>query len=235
MNQRLATPRLPEFGATSLSKGPDLALSSGLPVAPMDSLPLLIRIARQDLSAVGPCLAAHSRLVWALAIRMTPTRADAEDAVQEIFAEVWRNAGRFDPARGSEQAFIATIARRRLIDRLRAGRREREQRSFEVAVDKLPTLQSDLETCVEARRASEVLAQLPAERRQVLRLSLVEGMSHAQIAEALSMPLGTVKSHARRGLDQVRKALRDDKDKNGSKEIQSGSEIETATRPEVNP
>ena len=81
---------------------------------------LLDRIGAHDASAVSECIDAYGGLVWSLARRFTRTREDAEDAVREIFLALWRGAKRFDPASGSEQTFIATIARRRLIDRSRA-------------------------------------------------------------------------------------------------------------------
>ena len=84
----------------------------------------LQRIAAGDGASVQECLDRYGGLVWSIARRLAPTAQDAEDAVQEIFLDVWRNAGRFDPEIGSEATFIATIARRRLLDqRRRASRR----------------------------------------------------------------------------------------------------------------
>ena len=80
---------------------------------------ILARVASGDANAVRECIDEFGGLVWAIARRMARTRADAEDAVQEIFIDVWKSAGRFDPAQGSEKVFVSTIARRRLIDRLR--------------------------------------------------------------------------------------------------------------------
>ena len=85
---------------------------------------LLQRIAKGDASAVQECMETYGNLVWSLARRYSESAADAEDATQEIFLDIWKSAGRFDPERGKETTFIATIARRRLIDRVRAaGRR----------------------------------------------------------------------------------------------------------------
>src|SRR5512133_2795665 len=83
---------------------------------------ILDRVARGDQKAVRQCIDEFGGLVWAIARRMTRSRADAEDAVQEIFIDVWRSAARFDAAQGSEKVFVTTIARRRLIDRIRRGR-----------------------------------------------------------------------------------------------------------------
>ena len=77
---------------------------------------LLQRIATGDEAAVDNCVDRYSNLIWSLALRMLPTAADAEDAVQEIFVEVWKNADRFDPEVGAEKTYILMLARRRLID-----------------------------------------------------------------------------------------------------------------------
>jgi RNA polymerase sigma-70 factor (ECF subfamily) len=147
-------------------------------------------------------------LVWAIARRMTRTRADAEDAVQEIFVDIWRSAGRYDPRQGSEKVFVATIARRRLIDRIRRGKLD-HLRDPEEALEDLRWAHSgdDGEIAVEAEHAARVVARLRPEQRKVLRMGLLEGMTHSEIARATGMPLGTVKTLMRRGLIQVREWL----------------------------
>jgi RNA polymerase sigma-70 factor (ECF subfamily) len=152
---------------------------------------VLDRIARGDQQAVRECIDEFGGLVWAIARRMTRSRADAEDAVQEIFVDVWRSAARFDAAQGSEKVFIATIARRRLIDRIRRSKMNSMMDSDEV-----------LEDLRFAEPGTE--AQLRPDQRKVLRMGLLEGMTHSEIAKATGMPLGTVKTQMRRGLIQVR-------------------------------
>src|SRR5580700_12012752 len=83
------------------------------------STSVLQRIASGDSAAVRDCIEQYGALVWSLARRLTRTPSDAEDATQEIFLDIWRSAGRFDAKQGSDRVFIAMIARRRLIDRLR--------------------------------------------------------------------------------------------------------------------
>lgn len=165
--------------------------------------PLLGRVAAGDAVAIRECLARYGNLVWSIARRFEP--ADAEDAVQEIFLDLWKSAGRFDPAVASETAFVAVIARRRLIDRRRARMRR------PAAVDHVPESIADPgtapDTCAEATQAARALDQLRPEQRQVLVLSTVGGLSHGEIAERTGMPLGTVKAHARRGLLSIRAAL----------------------------
>lgn len=147
----------------------------------------------------------YGALVWSVVRRAAPG-ATGEDLVQEIFIDLWRSAAAFDPARGSEAAFVRTIAQRRTIDRnRRQGRGAPEALPEDVP---MPELEADpLETREEAERAMEALAALPPDRRRVLELVLVSGLSHRDVAESIDMPLGTVKSHARRGLERLRALL----------------------------
>lgn len=169
---------------------------------------ILERIAADDPKAVQDCLNRYSGLVWSLARKMIRNREEAEDAVQEIFIEIWKNAERFDSAQASETTFIAMIARRRLIDRLRKFKRQPHIDSFEdIVVEPANNANEFMQISVEANQAAEVFTELKPEQRQILQLSIVEGYSHSEIADALSLPLGTVKTHARRGLIEVRKSI----------------------------
>jgi RNA polymerase sigma-70 factor (ECF subfamily) len=133
---------------------------------------------------------------------------EAEDAVQEIFVDIWKNAARFDPEQASETTFIAMIARRRLIDRIRYSQRRISADSIDDVLAE-PVDRSDkvMQTSVEAREAAKALDALRPEQRQVLQLSIIHGLSHQEIADATGMPLGTVKTHARRGILQAREHL----------------------------
>ena len=169
---------------------------------------LLTRVARGDAHALRECIDEFGGLVWSIARRLTRNRADAEDAVQEIFTDLWRSASRFDAAQGSEKVFVATIARRRLIDRLRrAGHRPPTQSTEDAEISGWADPGTHAETCVEAQQAARAVMQLRPEQQRVLELGLLRGMSHAEISEALSMPLGTVKTLMRRGLIQVREIM----------------------------
>ncbi len=169
---------------------------------------ILQRIAAGDQPAVQECLKSYGGLVWSLARRMLRNQDDAEDAVQEIFLDVWKNAGRFDPAQASETTFVAMIARRRLIDKIRHTQRRISADSIDDVLAE-PSTRDDkvMQTNVEAREAAKALDQLRPEQRQVLQLSIVHGLSHQEIADSMGMPLGTVKTHARRGIIQVREIL----------------------------
>lgn len=171
--------------------------------------PLLQRIASGDKAAVQQCIERYTGLVWSLTRRMSLNTADAEDAVQEIFVEIWRNAYRFDPAVASETTFIAMIARRRLIDRKRRAARQKDRAALDEgsAGGVTPTQSVASELGEEAANAARVLQELSSEQQRVLRLSLIQGLSHEKIATATGMPLGTVKTHARRGLLRIRQML----------------------------
>jgi RNA polymerase sigma-70 factor (ECF subfamily) len=169
---------------------------------------VLQRIASGEAAAVGECIAEYGALVWSLARRLSRTPADAEDATQEIFLDIWRSAGRFDAAQGSDKVFIAMIARRRLIDRLR-------KTTSEPAMDPVEVLETvtwsdpgtSSETSLEAEQAARALQELRPEQREVLELGLLHGLTQSEIAARLGMPLGTVKSFMRRGLIRVREYL----------------------------
>ena len=169
---------------------------------------ILQRIALGDKTAVQDCLKAYGGLVWSLARRMSPNTDDAEDAVQEIFIDIWKNAERFDASQSSETTFIAMIARRRLIDRLRHSNRRISPDSLEeLTVEPVNQSDESLQTSIEAKEAAKALETLRPEQRQVLQLSIIQGLSHQEISNATGIPLGTVKTHARRGLLQVREFL----------------------------
>ena len=172
---------------------------------------VLHRIADGDKSAVQECLKLYGGLVWALARRMSPNADDAEDAVQEIFIDIWKNAERFDESQASETTFIAMIARRRLIDRLRKVNRQPAIDSLDdVLIEPASDSAQQMQTGVEAREAAEAMKQLRPEQRQVLSLSIFQGLSHQEISNLTGMPIGTVKTHARRGLIEIREILRMD-------------------------
>jgi len=168
----------------------------------------LERIAAGDAAAVNECLDRYSALVWSLARRFLSNYADAEDAVQEIFVEVWRTAERYDPDVSSEATFICTIARRRLIDRLR--RRQRQPDLEPIAETHAVTDRAqppDLETREEAERIRRVMRQLRPEERRILELATQESLTQREIAQRTLLPLGTVKTHTRRGLKRLRELL----------------------------
>lgn len=169
---------------------------------------ILERVAAGEASAIEECLAQYSALVWSLTRRFSMNPTDAEDAVQEIFVEIWRKAAQFDPSMSAESTYITMIARRRLIDRYRKTRRALSttplQSSPEVAEAVAP---DQVEFQEQVSLAREQMSRLRPEERKILELSFDHGMSQSEIAQATNLPLGTVKTHARRGLIRLRDLL----------------------------
>jgi len=169
---------------------------------------LLPRIASGDMAAVNEFLGRYTAQVWGQARRFFRNAQDAEDAVQDIFLDIWRNAARFDAQKGTEVAFVATIARRRLVDRVRRATNRPTAESLEdlsVLAAEASTPPADLDD--ELLRARAAMEKLRPEQRQVLELALGHGQSHHEISATIGIPLGTVKSHARRGLLRLREML----------------------------
>lgn len=174
-----------------------------------ESPTILQRIAVGEQAAVEDCLHQYSGLIWSMAKRWLPNSADAEDACQEIFVEIWRKADSFDSAKSGEVTFITMIARRRLIDRVRRRSVGVDTLSISAIEFEIPddvTVEPS-ELADEASKALACVKKLSAEQQQVIQLSVHHGLSHRIIAERLAMPLGTVKSFTRRALLQLRDCM----------------------------
>ncbi len=136
------------------------------------------------------------------------TSADAEDAVQEIFLDLWRYAKRFDPKVGSEKVFVSVLARRRLIDRARhMQRRLAVERPLEAGHISQLSSSFAIESDVEIAEARRILEQLPLPHQEAISLSLMDGLSHSEIASRLGWPLGTVKTVIRRGILRLKELM----------------------------
>lgn len=173
-----------------------------------DQDPLLARVAAGDQDAVRACLDQFGNLVWSLARRFTESQAEAEDAVQEIFIDLWSSAARYDSNKASETTFVAMLARRRLIDRIRKSKRQPSMEELSAAADFQQTdPDPDIALQEDAARARRLIRTLKPEQQRVIKLAVYEGHTHQSIADALQIPLGTVKTHLRRGLLKVREAM----------------------------
>jgi RNA polymerase sigma-70 factor (ECF subfamily) len=171
---------------------------------------VLQRIAAGDSSAVEDCLDRYGDLVWSIARRFFANAADAEDMVQEIFVAIWRNAPRYAPERSSESTFISMLARRKLIDRLRRRSASLETTPLGDASAVIPQdVEPDpLELADDFQKAADCFKRLESSQRLVLESSIHRGLSYSRIAESLGVPLGTVKSQARRGILALRDCFR---------------------------
>jgi RNA polymerase sigma-70 factor (ECF subfamily) len=147
----------------------------------------------------------YSPVVYSVALRVLADTGAAEDVLQEVFLQLWRNPAAFDSNRGSLGAWLAVIARNRSIDALR--KRKPEANADEVVV----AVNLDIENETERRRVLErirgVVNALPAEQRSAVEMAFFEGLTHTEIAAKTGQPLGTIKTRIRSALLSLRKAL----------------------------
>lgn len=162
---------------------------------------LLSRLARGDKGALGPFFDLHAGLVTGMALRILRDLADAEDVVQEVFLQAWRQADRYDPERGTPEAWLVTMTRTRALDRLRrrAARREESESALPIG-----TLLPKDETAFSVREALETLS---ADQRRAIELAYYGGLTQSEIAAALGEPLGTIKTRMRTGMIRLRELL----------------------------
>ena len=170
---------------------------------------LLAEVATGDSKAFEELTKKYGNLIWSIARRYLSNQAEAEDAVQEIFLALWQSASRFDANKGSEITFIATIARRRLIDGLRKNNKHKILQSIDDAINNDVFKQkSNLETNAELSLAIGILETLEKKDQELLSLSIYQGYSHVEIAKLLNLPLGTVKTKIRRNLIKIREKIK---------------------------
>lgn len=173
----------------------------------VDVIHLLPRVAAGDELAVRECVDRYGPLIWALARRWSPDPRDVEDAVQEVFVDLWRSAGRYDTTRATEAGWVAMVTRRRLIDRMRRRQRAVELEPLPEDFEQADDREIDLDRQARVEQAHAVLQSLPINQRTMLELSLLHGRTHDEIARETGAPLGTVKSNIRRGLQRARDLL----------------------------
>jgi RNA polymerase sigma-70 factor (ECF subfamily) len=171
----------------------------------------LARVARGDQAAFAELYDRHSRLVFSLALRVLQDRADAEDVVQEVFAQVWSQARRYDATRGAVAAWLLVLTRSRAIDRLRAKRSRPEAAGEAAAAESVVdlSLAQDLEllSAEQVARLRRALEELTAAQRTALELAYYEGLTHVEVAARLAEPLGTVKTRIRQAVIRLRESL----------------------------
>jgi len=170
-----------------------------------DDSSLLALVQSGNEQAMASLFDRYSKLVYSVALRVLRDPAAAEDVLQEVFMQIWRNPGSFTAARGSLGGWLAIVARNRSIDTLRRKRPT-------VDVDDVP-LASSFNLADEAERdslmerARGVIHQLPSEQRKTLEMAFFDGLTHSEIAEMTGDPLGTVKTRIRSALLTLRKAF----------------------------
>ncbi|MCX5047075.1 MULTISPECIES: sigma-70 family RNA polymerase sigma factor [unclassified Streptomyces] len=171
---------------------------------------LLVLVAGGDQKAFEVLYGMVSGPVFGLVRRVVRDPAQSEEVAQEVLLELWRSAARFDPGRGSALSWILTLAHRRAVDRVRSARAagEREQRearrSHNPAFDQVT---EEVEAGLEREWVRRCLDRLTTLQRQSVTLAYYDGYTYREVAERLSLPLGTVKTRMRDGLTQLRKCL----------------------------
>lgn len=168
----------------------------------------LRKMAEGDHPALATCYDLIGPAVFSLAVRMLRDRALAEDVSQDVFVQVWRQAGNFDTSRGSPEAWIMMIARTRILDRLRS---RASGTVLKPVGDNLPDAPDaedwpdDLAISREhAAGVRHALMELPADQRQAIEMAFFDGLTHVEISEKISVPLGTIKTRIRLGLLKIR-------------------------------
>jgi RNA polymerase sigma-70 factor, ECF subfamily len=172
---------------------------------------LVSRLLQKDVRAFEQLYDRHSRAIYGLVLRILQQVGTAEEVVQDVFLQLWRNAAQYDSSRGPFVPWLFTLARNRALDTLRL--KSERQRRHEDQVDELPPVAAAPEyekVLDEKRRAAKVralMAALNPQQKRAIELAYFEGLSHTEIAAALKEPLGTVKSWIRHGLLRLKEEL----------------------------
>ena len=167
---------------------------------------LFERIAAGDREAFGAFYDLHAPVLFGYCVRILKDARDAEDVLQETFVQAWRDAARFDPARGSVKTWLFTIARSRALDRWRS-RRSVEHRflaSEPESLDRAGAGDGGQEAAAMRDFVGRCLGKLSQNEQAVLRLAYFDGYTQEEIAAFLNEPLGTVKSRTRSGLTKLK-------------------------------
>jgi len=166
---------------------------------------LISRVRAGDEDALAALHDRYAQVVYSVALRVLGETTEAEDILQEIFLQLWRNPQTFDSNRGSLGAWLAVITRHRAIDHLRRRRPESDIEDVIVAVDTRIEQITDRNIAIAKIRA--VVDRLPLEQRKPLEMAFFEGLTHSEIASKTGEPLGTIKTRIRSALLTLRKAL----------------------------
>jgi len=171
---------------------------------------LLTLVARGDQVAFETVYDRVAPAVFGLVLRVLRDSAQSEEVAQEALLEIWRTAGRFDPARGTALAWVMTIAHRRAVDRVRSERAAATREARAAAAASPPAadeVAEIVESSLEAERVRHCLDGLTGTQRESITLAYYSGLSYPQVASALGVALGTVKTRIRDGLRRLRDCL----------------------------
>ena len=180
-------------------------MSSADSKAVTTDLALVMAVKSGDQAAMGSLYDRYSSVVYAVALRVLGDTGAADDILQEVFMQLWRNPGAFDSSRGNLGPWLAVIARNRAIDSLRKRRPETD---FEdVVVSVTPDMSADAEKSRVLAKVRDALGEMSASQRKALEMAYFEGLTHSEIAAKTGEPLGTIKTRIRAGLLALRKCI----------------------------
>ncbi|HEX3835568.1 MAG TPA: sigma-70 family RNA polymerase sigma factor [Steroidobacteraceae bacterium] len=171
---------------------------------------LLAQIALGNRAAFEALYRATANRLFGICLRVLAHRAEAEDALQDVFTVVWRKAAQFDPTRASATSWLAMIARNKAIDRLRSMPAQQARTRLELAKDvedpgASPSQQ--VQTAIDRVQLEQCLERLEPRRRSLIRAAFFDGVTYEELAANIEAPLGSIKSWIRRGLMQLRECL----------------------------
>ncbi|MBY0508060.1 MAG: sigma-70 family RNA polymerase sigma factor [Bryobacteraceae bacterium] len=182
------------------------------PVIATNLVPLVTAMAAGDQSAMGQLYDLTSGLIHGMALRMLENPQDAEEVVLDVYMKAWRNAAHYSVERGSVNAWLIMMTRTVAIDRIRS--RNAQPRTLDLGAPELPEPRAPGVTPEESTaqrqwraRVEGAMRELPEEQREALLLAFFGGLSHAELAERLGQPLGTIKTRIRLGLRRLKTLL----------------------------
>jgi RNA polymerase sigma-70 factor, ECF subfamily len=172
---------------------------------------LMQQLLHRDVNAFEQLYERHSRIVYSLVVRILRQGTTAEEVVQDVFLQLWRNSARFDLSRPFVP-WLLTLARNRALDQLRLKgerqrRREEQTEEFPQITAAAPEYEKALDDKRRAERVRSLIGSLPPPQKKAIELAYFEGLSHSEIAASLQEPLGTVKSWIRNGLLRLKEGL----------------------------
>jgi RNA polymerase sigma-70 factor, ECF subfamily len=183
----------------------ETGLVNSTPPSAQDDAALLLLVQRGDESAMASLFDRYSKVVYSVALRVLRDPASAEDVLQEVFMQIWRNPDGFVATRGSLGGWLAVVARNRSIDALR--RKRPTEQVDDMALASNYNLADEAERNSLMEKARSVIVLLPVEQRKTLEMAFFDGLTHSEIAEMTGDPLGTVKTRIRSALISLRKAF----------------------------
>jgi RNA polymerase sigma-70 factor (ECF subfamily) len=189
------------LAAFTPSKNPEVSLDATL----------VRRLLQRDVSAFEQLYDRHSRAIYGLVLRILQQAGTAEEVVQDVFLQLWRNASQYDSSRGPFVPWLFTLARNRALDTLRLKserQRRREDQTEELPpVASAPEYEKQLDEKRRAEKVRALMASLNPQQKRAIELAYFEGLTHLEIAASLKEPLGTVKSWIRNGLLRLKEGL----------------------------